>query len=575
MSGALGYLTWISVRNRWRSQIRRLRQPRYALALVIGLAYIWTFLLRPQPSSRGAAEVLLGADARALAELGVLLLVAGAWLFAGGKLALAFAPAEVDFLFPAPLTRRQLVIYKLLRAQLVVAFNVVLWVFILARGGSALPPLVRAVTMWVFFTTLYLHRVGAGLARASWLEHGRAGVRQQRITTAVFALVAGAIIWSAIAAAPRVAAAEGASTIATIAEATRTPPASIVLAPLRWLLAPAFTQSLGDWLLTIVPALGLLLFHALWVLRADVAFEEAAAEASRERVRRIEALRARRAAPTIGTARLRGVLPLAPVGSPAVAIVWKNVLAFVRTVQLGRLASAFVFGVVAALIGAEGAGTRAGPAHFIAVVALTTAILLIILGPRVVRNDLRLDVASLELVKSFPLRGHVIVTAEIAASTVVLLALQLVLGVVAYAAYLSDPFPLPLMRGAWEYVALAPVAVLCLDAIALTSQNAAAVLLPSWVQAGAIVGGGVEMLGQSLLTTLAMLLVVAIGIIPPSFGGGVALVMAESAGAGRTLALIAAAATVLLVLAAELWGVVLWLGRVLERTEPAATGGVL
>lgn len=571
MSGALGYLTWISVRNRWRVQLRRLRQPRYALALVIGIAYIWTFLLRPQPHSRGAAEVLLGADARALAELGVLLLVAGAWLFAGGKLALAFAPAEVDFLFPAPLTRRQLVSYKLLRAQLVVLFNTLLWVFILARGGSELPVAARALTMWVFFTTLYLHRIGAGLARASWLEHGRAGVRQQRVTTAVFLAVLAAIVWSAVLAAPQVAATRGPSTIGTIAAATRTTPASIVLAPLRWLVAPAFAQTIADWLRALAPALVLLVLHAAWVLRADVAFEEAAAEASRERVRRIDALRARRAAPAAGKARLRGVFPLAPVGAPAVAIVWKNTLAFVRTVQLGRLASAFAFGTFAALIGAEGAGTSAGASHFIAIMALTTAGLLVVLGPRAVRNDLRTDVASLELVKTFPLRGDTIVAAEIAASAGVLVAIQVVLAGVAYAAWLADPFPLPIPRGASMYLAFAPIGVLCLDLIALTSQNAAAVMLPSWVQAGSIVGGGVEVLGQSLLTTLAMFLVVILAMVPPLLGGGVALVAAEAVGAGRTLALAAAAAVVLLLVFAELWLVVRLLGRALERTEPSAT----
>jgi hypothetical protein len=121
------------------------------------------------------------------------------------------------------------------------------------------------------------------------------------------------------------------------------------------------------------------------------------------------------------------------------------------------------------------------------------------------------------------------------------------------------------------YLALAPIGVLCLDLIALTSQNAAAVMLPSWVQAGSIVGGGVEVLGQSLLTTLAMFLVVILGMVPPLLGGGVALVAAEAVGAGRTLALVAAAAVVLLLVFAELWLVVRLLGRALERTEPSAT----
>ena len=37
---------------------------------------------------------------------------------------LAFSPAELQFLFPAPVTRRQLVQFKLVRAQLVILVNI-------------------------------------------------------------------------------------------------------------------------------------------------------------------------------------------------------------------------------------------------------------------------------------------------------------------------------------------------------------------------------------------------------------------------------------------------------------------
>lgn len=574
MSGALGYLTWISLRNRWRAQLRRLRQPRYLVALVLGVAYIWAFLLRPQPTASGAASPLLGADARSLAELGVLMLVAGAWLFAGGRLALAFAPAEVDFLFPAPLTRRKLVVYKLLRAQLVVVFNTLLWVFILRRGGSELPPLIRAATAWVFFTTLYLHRVGAGLARAAWVEHGRAGVRKQRLTTAVFVAAVGALVWSGVRAAPAVARSSGLTVLGTIVAATRTPPASWVLAPLRWTLAPAFSHTVGGWTRAIGPALAILALNAVWVLSADVAFEEAAAEASRERVRRIEAFRNRRTG-AAGKARLRGAIPLAPVGRPEVAILWKNGLAFVRTMQMGRLVGVLAFAAVTAVITSNSEGSGLHPARFVAILAMATAAMLVILGPRVVRNDLRMDMASLELVKAFPLPGRAIVAGEIAASLGVLVALQALLVLVAYAAYLVDPADLPSFGVPPVYLAFAPVAAVCLDVLALTAHNAAAVLIPSWVQTGSVVGGGVELLGQNLLTTLAMILVVVLALVPPALLAGAALVLAQSVGAGQTLALGAGAVVALAAVAGELWLTVRWLGRALERAEPAVTGGVL
>ncbi len=47
MGGAFLYLTICSLRNRVRVQIRRLRQPRYAVGLVAGLLYIYVFVFSP------------------------------------------------------------------------------------------------------------------------------------------------------------------------------------------------------------------------------------------------------------------------------------------------------------------------------------------------------------------------------------------------------------------------------------------------------------------------------------------------------------------------------------------------
>ncbi len=39
-------------------------------------------------------------------------------------------------LFPAPLSRRGLIGYKLFRAQIAVLINALIWVFVLRRGGT-------------------------------------------------------------------------------------------------------------------------------------------------------------------------------------------------------------------------------------------------------------------------------------------------------------------------------------------------------------------------------------------------------------------------------------------------------
>ena len=125
-----------------------------------------------------------------LATLLLTLTLVSAWVFGSDTLALAFTQAEVSMLFPAPLTRRGLIGYKIFRAQIGVLINALIWVFILRRGGTALPSLLRTISLWVLFSTLNLHRLGAALVWSAWREHGQAGFRRNWIAIAIFALMA-------------------------------------------------------------------------------------------------------------------------------------------------------------------------------------------------------------------------------------------------------------------------------------------------------------------------------------------------------------------------------------------------
>ena len=50
-----------------------------------------------------------------------------------------------------------------------------IWVVLLRRGGTSLPFWMRAISLWIILSTLYLHRVGASLVRTSAVSHGRRG----------------------------------------------------------------------------------------------------------------------------------------------------------------------------------------------------------------------------------------------------------------------------------------------------------------------------------------------------------------------------------------------------------------
>ena len=563
-TSALRYLIVTTSRNRFRARLTRLRQPRYAAAFVLGALYLWTFLLRPQPSrgGPGIAE-LLGTTAEMIAAVGVLALVVSAWFSTGARQALAYTPAEINFLFPGPLTRRSLLTYKLYRAQLVVVFNTLLWVFILRRGGSALSPAFRAVGMWVFFTTLLLHRLAAALTRVSWQDHGRAGIARQRLTVVLLVAVVGALAWSLIRDLPRAMADDTTSVFSAAIEALGTAPASWVMAPVHWMIRPSFASAFAGWWRALWPAVALLVLHLVWVFRADVAFEEAALLASSERAERLKRMRDRTGTrEVVRPKRGARTLPLAPTGSAAVAIVWKNTLGLVRATRPAGLIAVLMLAVPLSLAVSkfEGGGMR----RFIAVTAATAAAALSLLGPRVIRNDLRLDMLHLESLKTLPLSGRRLVAAEVASSALALTATQIALLVLAFALSIGDSFiPLEtLQRGAVVIVAV-PV-LLLFNCAALAIQNGTAVLFPAWTRLGPVTSG-VEVLGQGLLALLGSAIVLLVVLLPPAIVVVVSIRATLAAGtAGIAVTAISAAA----LLAGEVLAIVMWLGRAFERAEP-------
>ncbi len=188
MSDAFLYLAACSMRNRFYARLRRLREPRYFIGLTVGMAYVGLVLTRPAPAGYAGglprlddASLVLGV----LGAAGLLMATAVAWILPGsGRPALTFSKADVQFLFTAPVSRRQLLHYKVLRSQAG------------AMLGSALVTLVfRPRTFaqgWTFFlgmllvmATVNLHLTGVSLRRESLRAHGTAALARQWIPVAI------------------------------------------------------------------------------------------------------------------------------------------------------------------------------------------------------------------------------------------------------------------------------------------------------------------------------------------------------------------------------------------------------
>jgi hypothetical protein len=563
VTAALAYLTTRSVLNRVAYRAAQLRRPRYLLAFALGLAYVWAVLGTDRPQSLPETALV----ARSAELLGAVMLVgvaAWSWTFGSERRALAFSPAEVTFLFPAPLTRRALIHYKMARLQLLILFNVAIWTVILGRQPGVASGR-RALALWVLLSTIALHRTGAALVRRTLAEHGAVALRRRVLSLTLLLVGLAGAISGLIAALPALASlgAAGASALIAAAEAVAAAPlAGMLLRPFRLAMAPLAAGDAADWAAAMGPALLILALHYVWVLRADTAFEEAAAEWSLERARR---------GPDRGLPFPRGeasptLLPLAPAGRPAMALVWKNLAAVFRRRRVRNIALGY--GAVAAGIGAASLAGARGVAHGAGALAITWAGLALLLGPQWVRNDLRRDLRQLDLLRSYPLRGRTVMAAETAASTVSLSLIQLGLLTAGWLAFVGE-------RGGdttlAERTALLAAAMLVLPAVnyvALLLQNGAALLYPAWMSAIGDGAGGVEALGQNLLATVGFTLLLALLLAPPAAAGAA---LAYLTGAGPVAVAVGGVAGLAL-LAVEAGLLARALGRVYDGTDSGAPG---
>ena len=565
MIDALLYLTRTSIWNRLAVQARRLRQPRYALALVLGAVYFWVVLLRPaaQPSR---APTSLWNNAETITSLGILLLMLGGWVFRGERMALAFTPAEVQFLFAAPLTRRGLIAFKLFRSQLVILFNAVIWVFVLRRTGSVLAAPLRFAGTWMLFSNLSLHRLGAALVRTSLVEHGRSGIRRQLPAVVLGTASAVAILLILRDAVPAIRAARGAGEIThAIEHAADLPAARALLFVPRLMVAPSFAQSTAEWMQAAGASLLILLVQLFWVIQSDVAFEEAAVQASVERARRLDARRRRSGQANAGTRRkAKRTIPLRPSGLPGGAIVWKNTLLLMRTGRVGSVIGLALMAIVLSLPAAEARGIDS---RFIATAALMMVVLLLVLGSRVLQNDFRQDAEHVPALKTLPISGAQLVGAEVVSSALPISLLQIALVLVAYLATLGD-YGLPISMGLRTGILLmSPLMLITINATTVTIQNAAALLFPGWVRVTPVVGGGVETMGQGILVTGVLLVTFLLALLPAAAAFGLVWWLLARLPNGWIIALLVAAA----VLLGETWWAVRGLGRRFEKLEPAAS----
>lgn len=563
MSSALLFLGSHTIRNSLARRVRQLRNPRYLAALIIGGGYLWFALFRQRPGHPravpDAAWLELGATV-----LGAVLVI-WTWLFATERRALVFTPAEVLFLFPAPLTRRTLIHYKLWRAQLMVLLNTLIWTLLLSSERLGAGSWFRAVSLWVILSTLQLHRLGASFVRTSLVQHGARGLRRLGVPLIIAALLMIGLIALGIGAVPIIGAAahQGpGEVIDALVRASHRPVPATLLWPFRVMARALAATTAAAWLAAIGPAVAILIAHYVWVIRSDAAFEEAAADASFRRAREIS--ERRQGAPATASAGgSRPLYRLGPTGNPAAAIFWKNLnmLARRNRVMLG-VALAAGLGAVAFIVSLRPAGAAA---DVIAAMALMYGGILYVGGSQVIRNDLRSDLLHLDILRTYPVTGAALVWAESAASAVITSAVQIGLFIVGYLALFGQTDTGLSLAERSGILVVAVIVTPAINAVGSTIQNGMALLFPAWVHLGPHRATGVEAVGQSMLGMLLQFLLLVVALLGPLIAAAAVFGLLRG-----LLGWIAAAPALLALIAGlgiELFLLLQWLGDVLDRTD--------
>lgn len=574
---ALFFLARRSLRNRAVALLGKLRQIPYLIALLAGLALFaaWLvpyLLLRAQGDAEG---MLFTAPpwTISLAALGLMGLATYWWTHGKYHRALAFSPAETNLLLSGPVGRRTLVTYKLARSQVGILLAV-LWAALFVGTTVSWP--LRAVGMWLLFTTLHLHQVAAALVRTALLRNV-GGLRRHGIALALFGAVLVVVVLTTAEVVPQafaaLATADFDRAARLVADALDQPAARIALLPARLAVAPALAQDRDAWLGALPGAVALLLLHFAWVLRTDAAFEEGAAAAGKEQKDLRDAMLKDGVLASWG--RMRGgrrsrrtPFRLSPSGPPWMALVWKNL-----TMGLRALSPTMFFWLVVIVAPTVFLELGEGPDDILRVVGSSlggVVVLLVVVGPFVVRNDLRSDLTQAELLRTYPLDGRTVVAAEVAASTLSLTVAQWVLGVPAAALLLPTVERVTVaavVAAAVGAVVFLPV----LNALLLLLQNGMALFLPAWVPLGRERTGGIDQLGTMALLWIGTILLMVPAILPPLLaGGGVGYLLYALMGPGA--AILTGALAAWLVVAAEIVGLVHLLGDQWDEMDVVEAG---
>lgn len=385
---------WLLLRLRFGGWLGRVRQNlstvKGAFLMILGVLLVVLWLLPTFLNSQPATPEHL-VKVRQYGPLALAVYLAMLLISSAGERAVSFSPAEVDFLFPAPFSRRQLLGYKLLSSLAPLALTALLFTVILRMHAAWMTAAFFGVLLAMIFGQLF--------AMATILIASIVGVRAynrgRKIVLALLVVLVAAGVWQAW---PQMVE----RGLGGMPQVRDNPAWQILLIPFRVFIeafaAERLWPDLTQWGLLAVALDGLMLAV---VFLLDANYLESAAAVGERVYARMQRLRGGNLLGALPSARkARFSIPSLPWWGGIGPVAWRQLMAAARQpfgllYVFGMLAVMTAFPILAAMNEAE--EQFAAPMLAAIMLGMTT-----FLSP-LIAFDFRSEVDRLDLWKSLPI----------------------------------------------------------------------------------------------------------------------------------------------------------------------------
>jgi hypothetical protein len=423
MDRALWLLLWLRFRSWFRRLGRNAGSVRGALLLAAGAVFFCCIFLNPiiayfvGPAARPAGGATLE-QVRQRGPLGLFAYCALTLLFSSGERAIAFTPAEVDFLFAGPFHRRQLLAYKI-AASVLGCLVTALFMTVVSLSWGAWPP---AAYAGLTLTFLFLFLFGMAVGLAGNVLGARAHTWRRRLVLFGLLLLVLVPVLFLGRDLPGLTAGQ------VLDRVEQSAVVQAVLMPLGWFAQTIAAENFRDLLAYGARALGLDAALVVLVFALDADYLEASAAASERTYARLQ--RVRQAGASAGWYRpgpgKRVTLPSLPWWGGVGPVAWRQLLAALRslrglTIFLAILGGALLVVPVIALVGRE---HPAEPALGW-LLASALGVLSLLSLPATLTFDFRGDVDRMDVLKALPIAPWRVVVGQLAGVVLLLGAIEL------------------------------------------------------------------------------------------------------------------------------------------------------